>query len=104
MQNQVALILVSVRIIAPAPPIVEHACEELAQGVTPDVDNLSVVCHPISVAEESRNFVTKVEVEALVLREKERASSMAACLSFRPLYPASIATKLYLVGYTMPNF
>lgn len=41
---------------------------------------------------------------ALVRQEKEKVFSVTTCLSLRPPYPISIATKPYPVGYAVPNF
>lgn len=76
----------------------------MGSRIAPNADNLSAKGQPVSVAEEPMVFVTRAEVEALVQREKERASSTAACLSFRPLYPTSIASISYHVGYTVQTF
>lgn len=62
-------------IASPLPPIVEPILEELAQEVTPNADNLSAARRPVNTAEELTIFVTRVEVEALVRREKEKVFS-----------------------------
>lgn len=42
--------------------------------------------------------ITRVEVETLVRWEKERIS-LAAYLSLKPSYPATVAVKPYHLGY-----
>lgn len=66
-QNQLSPVLV----LAAPPSIVESICEELAQVVTQNADNLSAAWRPVSVVENPTIFVTQAEVEALVKREKE---------------------------------
>lgn len=80
----------------------EPVREELAQRATPNTDHFSAARQP-STDEDRTIFVTKAEVAALVRQEKEKVSSTTTCLSLRPPYPASIATKPYLVGYIVPN-
>lgn len=48
--------------------------------------------------------MTRAALEALVGCEKETASSAAACLSFRPLYLATIVAKLYSARYINLKF
>lgn len=72
--------------------------------MTSSLDNLSVGQRPAYVAKEPTIFDTRAEVEALVLREKEKTSSTTACLNLRPPYLALIATTPYPVGYIVPNF
>lgn len=103
-QNQVALAPVSILFPTTAPPVVEPLREESIQSNSSDVNNLSTSRHPTSIGEEPKIFITRAEIEALVQREKEGASSIAACLHLKPPYPASIAAKQYLAEYTVLNF
>lgn len=81
----------------------EPARKELAQRATPNTDNFFVARQP-DTDEDRTIFVTKAEVAALVHQEKEKMSLAATCLSQRPPYPTSIATKPYPVGYMVSNF
>lgn len=65
-QNETVPISVPALVATPVPPIAEHIREKLAQGVTPNGDNLSAAWCTVSAVEEHRIFVTRVEVEALV--------------------------------------
>lgn len=48
--------------------------------------------------------MTRAEVEAMLQREKEKASLTAVCLNIRPPYPAKIVTKPYPLGYSVLKF
>lgn len=82
----------------------EPVREELAQRATANTDHLSVARRPMCTDEDRTIFVTKAEVAALVCQEKEKMSLAVTCLSLKPPYPASIATKPYSVGYAVLNF
>lgn len=76
-----------VPVVAPAPPVVEPILDELVQGVTlTNADNLSTTRQPASLAEEPIVFMTRVEVDAILRGEKEKASSTATCLNLKPPY------------------
>lgn len=64
-----------------------------AQGITSNADKLSVARPLAHMVEEPTIFVTRVEVDALARRQKEKASSPAVCLSLGPPYLVSTATK-----------
>lgn len=58
----------------------------------------------VSATEEQTIFVTKAKVATLVRQEKEKVSSVTRCLSLKLPYLASVVTKPYPMGYTVPNF
>lgn len=72
---------------APAPPLVEPVHEELAQGSTPNADNLSTVWRPASIAEELTSLSLS-RIRCFGMTRKRKASSAATCLNRH--YPASI--------------
>lgn len=66
------------------PPTVEPLLDEPTQGVTSiNVDNLSIAWRPASLAKKLTAFMTRREVEAIFLREKERATNS---LNLKPLF------------------
>lgn len=56
------------------------------------------------MAKEPTIFVTRAEVEALVRREKEKASLATTCLSLRPLYPPRSQPSHTLLGIQFQVF
>lgn len=96
-----------VRVHAPTPTLlsVEPILDERIQGVTlVNTDNLSAARRPTNLAEELTVFMTRVEVETVLRREKEKASSTTAYLNLKPSSPAEIVAKPYRLGYSVPKF
>lgn len=47
---------------------------------------------------------TRAEVEGMLRKEKERASTTITCLDFKVPYSAEIIVKAYPSGYSLLNF
>lgn len=97
-KNQATPALAPARLSAPVPLGLEPNLKELAPGFTPNIDNLSAARSPASMAKEPTIFVTWVEIEALVRRDREKTSLAVACLSLRPPHPVSITANHILLG------
>lgn len=75
---------------------------ESIQGATPiNANDHSVARRPASVVEEPINFMGCSEVEAILRKEKEKASVPSDYLDLKPLYSVEVATKSYRVGHVV---
>lgn len=76
------------------------------KGATPaNADNLSTTGRqPASAVEERTVFMTRLEVETMLGREKEKASVSSTCLNLKPPYVAEVVMEPYSVGYVTPQF
>lgn len=55
----------------------------------------------MATSEELSAFISRAKVEAIRRRETEKAYVCTFSLDSKPPYPMKIATKAYLVGYTV---
>lgn len=56
------------------------------------------------MAEEPTIFMTYLDVEAMLKREKEKASEVSSSLELRPPYSAEVASKPYPTEYIVSMF
>lgn len=88
-------------------PSVELEVDDSVQNVTPitNTGNLSTVAkRPVSTMEKPTAFMTRLKVEALLKKEKEKAYVSMISLDLNPLYSVKIVMKSYLVRYMAPQF
>lgn len=91
----------------PTPPTAELLTDEPMQRVTPaNADNLFTVRRPTSLAKEQTVFMTcsKVEVVAMLKKEKQQASASSTFLDMKPPYSVKEVSRPYSTEYIVPNF
>lgn len=68
-----------------------------------NVDNWLAAIWAVSVTEEPSAFMDQAEVEAMLWREKQKASVASLYLDFKPPYSTEVAAITYPAGSKMPS-
>lgn len=87
-------------------PVAQSVIDDLVQGVTPaNINNLFITARQlVSAIEEPVAFMTRSEIEAILRREKEKASVSSICLDVKPSYAVEFASKPSGWGILLTNF
>lgn len=88
-------------------PTIEPANWWSIQGVTPttNADNLSAIGRQlVSTIEEPATFMTSAEIEIMLRKENEKASTSTVGPDLNPPYPAEILTNLIQLDTLFLNF
>lgn len=103
MQNQVVPATVPTTVSTPA-HLLLSLFVKIRSGVTPNTDNLSVALALPAWPKRQKSLSIDQKWSLWYDEKKKKASSTVACVSFRPLYLASIVVKWHLAGSIVPNF
>lgn len=89
----------------PASLVIEPIIDEAIQGVTPtNTDNSSAAKRPVVPSEEPSLYFTKVEIEAMFKKERDRATILPKTLDLKPTYPNKVVEKEFPADYKVPKF
>lgn len=88
-----------------APSIVEPVINEAVQGNTPaNGDNSLAAKRSTSQPEEGSHYFTKIEIEAILKKERDRATTHPKAMDLKPPYIEKVLEKDFPADYKIPKF